>query len=163
MHPVQTAVEKDLCLVAPVWPLTFLPHLVCALSDALLDTLLMKTVCVKVSSFSTCIYYIFTVLYCIIVFKLTVCNFSLSISLSLRVCVCARVCFTECDPQCWSCEMAGVCTSCRDPAKVLLFGECQYESCAQQYYLNTTTHTCRGEIVDTVLLCWCVVFSSTAL
>ncbi|XP_046698206.1 extracellular matrix protein FRAS1 [Silurus meridionalis] len=49
----------------------------------------------------------------------------------------------KCDRQCWTCEMAGVCTSCRDPEKVLLFGECQYESCAQQYYLNTTTHTCR--------------------
>ncbi|TSN86075.1 Extracellular matrix protein FRAS1 [Bagarius yarrelli] len=49
-----------------------------------------------------------------------------------------------CDRQCRTCEMAGVCMSCRDPAKVLLFGECQYESCAQQYYLNTTTHTCRA-------------------
>uniref|UniRef100_A0A8B9KBI5 Fraser extracellular matrix complex subunit 1 n=1 Tax=Astyanax mexicanus TaxID=7994 RepID=A0A8B9KBI5_ASTMX len=54
----------------------------------------------------------------------------------------SRVC-RKCDQQCLSCEMAGVCTSCRDPAKVLLFGECQYESCAQQYYLNTTTRTCR--------------------
>ncbi|RXN23492.1 extracellular matrix FRAS1-like protein [Labeo rohita] len=54
-----------------------------------------------------------------------------------------RVC-QMCDTQCQSCEMAGVCTSCRDPAKVLLFGECQYESCAHQYYLNTTTRTCRG-------------------
>ncbi|XP_073717143.1 extracellular matrix organizing protein FRAS1 [Misgurnus anguillicaudatus] len=53
-----------------------------------------------------------------------------------------RVC-QMCDSQCLSCETAGVCTSCRDPAKVLLFGECQYESCAQQYYLNTTTRTCR--------------------
>uniref|UniRef100_A0A8C1KDS0 Fraser extracellular matrix complex subunit 1 n=1 Tax=Cyprinus carpio TaxID=7962 RepID=A0A8C1KDS0_CYPCA len=53
-----------------------------------------------------------------------------------------RVC-QMCDTQCLSCEMAGVCTSCRDPAKVLLFGECQYESCAHQYYLNTTTRTCR--------------------
>lgn len=41
--------------------------------------------------------------------------------------------------------MAGVCTACRDPAKVLLFGECQYESCAHQYYLNTTTRVCRGK------------------
>ncbi|TMS03411.1 Extracellular matrix protein FRAS1 [Larimichthys crocea] len=39
--------------------------------------------------------------------------------------------------------MAGVCTSCRDPSKVLLFGECQYDSCAHQYYLNTTTRACR--------------------
>uniref|UniRef100_A0A672MQB1 Extracellular matrix protein FRAS1-like n=1 Tax=Sinocyclocheilus grahami TaxID=75366 RepID=A0A672MQB1_SINGR len=53
-----------------------------------------------------------------------------------------RVC-QMCDAQCLSCEMAGVCTSCSDPAKVLLFGECQYESCAHQYYLNTTTRTCR--------------------
>ncbi|XP_042580368.1 extracellular matrix organizing protein FRAS1-like [Cyprinus carpio] len=53
-----------------------------------------------------------------------------------------RVC-QMCDTQCLSCEMAGVCTSCRDPAKVLLFGECQYESCAHQYYLNTTTRICR--------------------
>ncbi|KAL2092359.1 hypothetical protein ACEWY4_012157 [Coilia grayii] len=53
-----------------------------------------------------------------------------------------RVC-RACDSQCLTCEMAGVCTSCRDPAKVLLFGECQYESCAHQYYLNTTTRTCR--------------------
>ncbi|XP_010788510.1 extracellular matrix protein FRAS1-like, partial [Notothenia coriiceps] len=39
--------------------------------------------------------------------------------------------------------MPGVCTSCRDPAKVLLFGECQYDSCAHQYYLNTSTRACR--------------------
>ncbi len=49
-----------------------------------------------------------------------------------------------CDSQCLTCDMAGVCTSCRDPAKVLLFGECQYDSCAHQYYLNTTTRACRG-------------------
>lgn len=49
-----------------------------------------------------------------------------------------------CDSQCLTCDMAGVCTSCRDPAKVLLFGECQYDSCAHQYYLNTTTQACRG-------------------
>ncbi|XP_036955362.1 extracellular matrix protein FRAS1 isoform X2 [Acanthopagrus latus] len=48
-----------------------------------------------------------------------------------------------CDSQCLTCDMAGVCTSCRDPAKVLLFGECQYDSCAHQYYLNTTTRACR--------------------
>uniref|UniRef100_A0A8D0CH89 Fraser extracellular matrix complex subunit 1 n=1 Tax=Scleropages formosus TaxID=113540 RepID=A0A8D0CH89_SCLFO len=53
-----------------------------------------------------------------------------------------RVC-QACDSQCLTCEMAGVCTSCRNPAKVLLFGECQYESCAHQYYLNSTTRTCR--------------------
>ncbi|KAG7481357.1 hypothetical protein MATL_G00065830 [Megalops atlanticus] len=53
-----------------------------------------------------------------------------------------RVC-RACDSQCLTCDMAGVCTSCRDPAKVLLFGECQYESCAQQYYLNASTRACR--------------------
>ncbi|XP_061672611.1 extracellular matrix protein FRAS1 isoform X3 [Syngnathoides biaculeatus] len=52
-----------------------------------------------------------------------------------------RVC-EECTHQCLTCDGAGTCTSCRDPTKVLLFGECQYESCAQQYYLNATTHTC---------------------
>lgn len=51
-----------------------------------------------------------------------------------------------CDSQCLTCETPGVCTSCRDPAKVLLFGECQYDSCAHQYYLNTTTRTCRGTL-----------------
>lgn len=49
-----------------------------------------------------------------------------------------------CDSQCRTCDSAGVCTSCRDPTKVLLFGECQYDSCAHQYYLNSTTRTCRG-------------------
>ncbi|XP_067377534.1 extracellular matrix protein FRAS1 isoform X3 [Channa argus] len=53
-----------------------------------------------------------------------------------------RIC-QACDSQCLTCDMAGVCTSCRDPAKVLLFGECQYDSCAHQYYLNTTTRACR--------------------
>ncbi|KAL4623271.1 extracellular matrix protein FRAS1, partial [Arapaima gigas] len=52
-----------------------------------------------------------------------------------------RVC-QACDSQCLTCEMAEVCTSCRNPAKVLLFGECRYESCAHQYYLNSTTRTC---------------------
>ncbi|KAI9537096.1 hypothetical protein NQZ68_028225, partial [Dissostichus eleginoides] len=47
-----------------------------------------------------------------------------------------------CDSQCLTCDMPGVCTSCRDPAKVLLFGECQYDSCAHQYYLNTSTRAC---------------------
>uniref|UniRef100_A0A3B3VXF3 Fraser extracellular matrix complex subunit 1 n=1 Tax=Poecilia latipinna TaxID=48699 RepID=A0A3B3VXF3_9TELE len=47
------------------------------------------------------------------------------------------------DRQCLTCDTAGVCTSCRDPTKVLLFGECQYDSCAHQYYLNTTTRACR--------------------
>lgn len=49
-----------------------------------------------------------------------------------------------CDSQCRTCDSSGVCTSCRDPTKVLMFGECQYDSCAHQYYLNSTTRTCRG-------------------
>uniref|UniRef100_A0A3Q3MY85 Fraser extracellular matrix complex subunit 1 n=1 Tax=Mastacembelus armatus TaxID=205130 RepID=A0A3Q3MY85_9TELE len=53
-----------------------------------------------------------------------------------------RIC-QACDSQCLTCDMGGVCTSCRDPTKVLLFGECQYDSCAHQYYLNTTTRACR--------------------
>uniref|UniRef100_A0A3Q2PFS0 Fraser extracellular matrix complex subunit 1 n=1 Tax=Fundulus heteroclitus TaxID=8078 RepID=A0A3Q2PFS0_FUNHE len=53
-----------------------------------------------------------------------------------------RIC-QACDRQCLTCDTAGVCTSCRDPTKVLLFGECQYDSCAHQYYLNATTRTCR--------------------
>ncbi|GAB0189453.1 extracellular matrix organizing protein FRAS1 [Grus japonensis] len=48
-----------------------------------------------------------------------------------------------CNSQCLSCESAAGCTSCRDPTKVLLFGECQYESCAQQYYLDFSSKTCR--------------------
>ncbi|OWK55263.1 Extracellular matrix protein FRAS1 [Lonchura striata] len=48
-----------------------------------------------------------------------------------------------CSSQCRSCDSAAGCTSCRDAAKVLLFGECQYESCAQQYYLDFSTKTCR--------------------
>ncbi|XP_015220286.2 extracellular matrix organizing protein FRAS1 [Lepisosteus oculatus] len=47
-----------------------------------------------------------------------------------------------CDGQCLTCDVPGSCTSCRDHAKVLLFGEC-HESCAQQYYLDFTTRTCR--------------------
>lgn len=49
-----------------------------------------------------------------------------------------------CDSQCLTCDTAAVCTSCRDLAKVLLFGECQYDSCAHQYYLDATTRACRG-------------------
>ncbi|XP_007496032.2 extracellular matrix organizing protein FRAS1 isoform X2 [Monodelphis domestica] len=48
-----------------------------------------------------------------------------------------------CNAQCWSCDSPSRCTSCRDPTKVLLFGECQYESCAQQYYLDLSTKTCK--------------------
>ncbi|XP_037832589.1 extracellular matrix protein FRAS1 isoform X2 [Kryptolebias marmoratus] len=53
-----------------------------------------------------------------------------------------RIC-QGCDSQCRTCDSAGVCTSCRDPTKVLLFGECRYDSCAHQYYLNGTIRTCR--------------------
>ncbi|KAM7019160.1 LOW QUALITY PROTEIN: extracellular matrix organizing protein FRAS1 [Tautogolabrus adspersus] len=53
-----------------------------------------------------------------------------------------RVC-QACDSQCLTCEVGGACTSCRDPTKVLQFGECQYDTCAHQYYLNTTTRACR--------------------
>uniref|UniRef100_UPI0037E879D7 extracellular matrix organizing protein FRAS1 n=1 Tax=Semicossyphus pulcher TaxID=241346 RepID=UPI0037E879D7 len=53
-----------------------------------------------------------------------------------------RVC-QSCDAQCLTCEVGGACTSCRDPTKVLMFGECQYHTCAHQYYLNTTTRACR--------------------
>nr|XP_033819322.1 extracellular matrix protein FRAS1 isoform X2 [Geotrypetes seraphini] len=49
----------------------------------------------------------------------------------------------SCNSQCLTCDSANGCTSCRDPTKVLLFGECQYESCAQQYYLDYTTRTCK--------------------
>lgn len=61
---------------------------------------------------------------------------------SYFLCLCLS---TACNRQCLNCESAAGCTSCRDPAKVLLFGECQYESCAQQYYLDFSTKTCRGE------------------
>ncbi|XP_025062352.1 extracellular matrix protein FRAS1 isoform X12 [Alligator sinensis] len=48
-----------------------------------------------------------------------------------------------CNSQCLSCESTAGCTLCRDLTKVLLFGECQYESCTQQYYLDFLTKTCR--------------------
>lgn len=62
---------------------------------------------------------------------------------------------SACDSQCLTCDTAGACTSCRDPSRVLLFGECQYDSCAHQYYLNTTTRTCRGTppCMQTVMQC----------
>ncbi|XP_013371586.1 PREDICTED: extracellular matrix protein FRAS1 isoform X1 [Chinchilla lanigera] len=53
-----------------------------------------------------------------------------------------RACQT-CGTHCRSCASHASCTSCRDPNKVLLFGECQYESCAPQYYLDISTNTCR--------------------
>ncbi|ELK16427.1 Extracellular matrix protein FRAS1 [Pteropus alecto] len=48
-----------------------------------------------------------------------------------------------CNTHCRSCDSQASCTSCRDPHKVLLFGECQYESCAPQYYLDFSTKTCK--------------------
>ncbi|XP_046512812.1 extracellular matrix organizing protein FRAS1 isoform X5 [Equus quagga] len=48
-----------------------------------------------------------------------------------------------CSTHCGSCDSQGSCTSCRDPNKVLLFGDCQYESCAPQYYLDLSTNTCK--------------------
>ncbi|XP_045849209.1 extracellular matrix organizing protein FRAS1 isoform X2 [Meles meles] len=48
-----------------------------------------------------------------------------------------------CGAHCGSCDSQAGCTSCRDPNKVLLFGECQYESCAPQFYLDFSTRICR--------------------
>ncbi|XP_069782867.1 extracellular matrix organizing protein FRAS1 [Narcine bancroftii] len=53
-----------------------------------------------------------------------------------------RIC-QPCSSQCLTCESNSVCLSCKDPTKVLLFGECQYETCAQQYYLDYSTGICR--------------------
>uniref|UniRef100_A0A7N5KQV8 Extracellular matrix organizing protein FRAS1 n=1 Tax=Ailuropoda melanoleuca TaxID=9646 RepID=A0A7N5KQV8_AILME len=50
---------------------------------------------------------------------------------------------TACEAHCGSCDSQASCTSCRDPNKVLLFGECQYESCAPQYYLDFSTKICK--------------------
>ncbi|KAL8206681.1 UNVERIFIED_CONTAM: hypothetical protein K2H54_018174 [Gekko kuhli] len=44
---------------------------------------------------------------------------------------------------CLSCDSGAACTSCRDPSEVLLFGECQYDSCAPQYYLDFSSKTCK--------------------
>ncbi|NWY04165.1 FRAS1 protein, partial [Nothoprocta ornata] len=84
-------------------------------------------------------------------FSCSSCNSSLVLShTSMCVPVCSPGYYRDesqtckpCNSQCLSCESAAGCTSCRDPAKVLLFGECQYESCAQQYYLDFSTKTCR--------------------
>nr|XP_010967704.1 extracellular matrix organizing protein FRAS1 [Camelus bactrianus] len=48
-----------------------------------------------------------------------------------------------CNAHCGSCDSQASCTSCRDPNKVLLFGDCQHESCAPQYYLDFPTKTCK--------------------
>ncbi|XP_057358347.1 extracellular matrix organizing protein FRAS1 isoform X1 [Manis pentadactyla] len=53
-----------------------------------------------------------------------------------------RVC-QPCNAHCSSCDSQASCTSCQDPNKVLLFGECQYESCAPQHYLDFSTKTCK--------------------
>lgn len=52
---------------------------------------------------------------------------------------------SACNPHCGSCDSQASCTSCRDPNKVLIFGDCQNESCAPQYYLDFSTNTCKGE------------------
>ncbi|KAI4572268.1 hypothetical protein MJT46_005336 [Ovis ammon polii x Ovis aries] len=54
-----------------------------------------------------------------------------------------RVC-QPCNMHCGSCDSQASCTSCRDPSKVLLFGDCQHESCAPQYYLDFSTKMCKG-------------------
>ncbi|XP_053260348.1 extracellular matrix organizing protein FRAS1 [Podarcis raffonei] len=48
-----------------------------------------------------------------------------------------------CSSQCLSCDSGTRCTSCKDPSHVLLFGECQDDSCAPQYYLDFSTKTCK--------------------
>ncbi|XP_032256495.1 extracellular matrix protein FRAS1 isoform X2 [Phoca vitulina] len=54
----------------------------------------------------------------------------------------SRAC-QPCEAHCGSCDSQASCTSCRDPNKVLLFGECQYEGCAPQYYLDFSTKICK--------------------
>ncbi|XP_057287145.1 extracellular matrix organizing protein FRAS1 [Pezoporus wallicus] len=84
-------------------------------------------------------------------FACSSCNTSLVLShTGMCVPVCSQGYYRDakqtcrpCNSQCLSCESATSCTSCRDPTKVLLFGECQYESCAQQYYLDFSSKTCR--------------------
>lgn len=51
---------------------------------------------------------------------------------------------SACNMHCGRCDSQASCTSCRDPSKVLLFGDCQHESCAPQYYLDFSTKTCKG-------------------
>ncbi|KAM4809143.1 extracellular matrix organizing protein FRAS1 [Rhinophrynus dorsalis] len=67
--------------------------------------------------------------------------------------MCTQTCFQgyysdgqvckACNSQCLTCDSESGCTACKDPAKVLLFGECQYESCTQQYYLDYTSGMCK--------------------
>uniref|UniRef100_A0A8C6YA37 VWFC domain-containing protein n=1 Tax=Naja naja TaxID=35670 RepID=A0A8C6YA37_NAJNA len=48
-----------------------------------------------------------------------------------------------CSDSCLSCDSRSHCTSCKDPSKVLLFGECQYDKCPSQYFLHLSTRTCK--------------------
>ncbi|XP_060542993.1 extracellular matrix organizing protein FRAS1 [Pantherophis guttatus] len=48
-----------------------------------------------------------------------------------------------CSDSCLSCDSRSHCTSCKDPSKVLLFGECQYDKCPSQYFLDVSTRTCK--------------------
>lgn len=52
---------------------------------------------------------------------------------------------SACNTHCRSCDSQASCTSCQDPNKVLLSGECQFESCAPQYYLDLSTKACKGK------------------
>uniref|UniRef100_A0A8C5XSK4 Fraser extracellular matrix complex subunit 1 n=1 Tax=Microcebus murinus TaxID=30608 RepID=A0A8C5XSK4_MICMU len=54
----------------------------------------------------------------------------------------SRAC-QPCGPHCHSCDGPASCTSCRDPRKVLLFGECRDEGCPPQHYLDFPTNTCK--------------------
>ncbi|XP_053559271.1 LOW QUALITY PROTEIN: extracellular matrix organizing protein FRAS1 [Bombina bombina] len=48
-----------------------------------------------------------------------------------------------CESPCLTCDSAVGCTACRDPSKVLMFGECQYDICAPQYYLDYNSRMCK--------------------
>lgn len=87
MHPVQTAMEKDLCLVTPAQPQMFLVLLVCARPTAPLDTMRMKTKCVKVSTparLYTSTYLLYCS-YCKLYYAYCTIMLSLPLSLSHRV------------------------------------------------------------------------------
>lgn len=80
--------------------------------------------------------------------------FAIVITWSFSFSICSA-----CNTHCGSCNSQASCTSCRDPSKVLLFGECQYESCAPQYYLDVSTKTCKGkalpELYSSSCTQWC--------
>lgn len=80
--------------------------------------------------------------------------FAIVITWSFSFSICSA-----CNTHCGSCDSQASCTSCRDPSKVLLFGECQYESCAPQYYLDVSTKTCKGkalpELYSSSFTQWC--------